>query len=58
MKSVQKITAIILCILFCISMAYDTVHAGDEDQTSACTIRQELDVSSSTVLNVSATVFA
>lgn len=45
MKSVQKITAVILCILLCISMASDTVHAGDKDQASACTIRQELDVS-------------
>lgn len=45
MKRVQKITAIILSVLFCMSMASDTVHAGDGDQTSACTIRQELDVS-------------
>lgn len=45
MKSVQKITAVILCILFCISIASDTVHAGDKGSASACTIRQELDVS-------------
>lgn len=45
MKRVQKITAIILSVLFCISMASDTVHAGDGDQSAACTIHQELDVS-------------
>ena len=45
MKRVQKITTVILYVMFCMSMASDIVYAGDGDQTSACTIRQELDVS-------------